>query len=217
MDKNKNEEKKEVQSMTSKRKYVPAEKNPKSTNISNWMLPTVEEIKRLPHDDNECPIQFHRDSENEVSVGAWCTPGHYYGDDFKKLVGVKDYALAARIFLNGINAIPGDVKNNYNLVAQMLHDMKPQNANEAMLCTQILALHEQGMSYLKRAEGEDMLHFRDADLNSATKLLRLQHETVETLNRLKRGNEQKVTVQHVNVSGDGKAIVGNFEMGGGGT
>jgi len=45
--------------------------------------------------------------------------------------------------------------------------------------------------------------------NLAIKLLRLHNETIETLGRYRRGGEQKVTVQHVNVNEGGKAIIGN--------
>ena len=39
--------------------------------------------------------------------------------------------------------------------------------------------------------------------------IRLHNETIETLSRYRRGGEQKVTVQHVNVNDGGKAIIGN--------
>ena len=39
---------------------------------------------------------------------------------------------------------------------------------------------------------------------------------VDTLTRYRRKGEQKVIVQHANVNDGGKAIVGNFQNGGGG-
>jgi len=53
-------------------------------------------------------------------------------------------------------------------------------------------------------------------MKSAIKLLRLHNETIEALSRYRRGGEQKVVVQHVNVNNGGQAIVGNVEARGGG-
>jgi len=49
--------------------------------------------------------------------------------------------------------------------------------------------------------------------NKAIKLLRLHNETIEALNRYRRGGEQKVTVTHAVITD--KAIVNNFNGVGG--
>jgi hypothetical protein len=48
------------------------------------------------------------------------------------------------------------------------------------------------------------------------KLLRTFSIQMETLKRYRTGGEQKVTVQHVSVSDNAQAIVGNVSTGGGG-
>ena len=68
------------------------------------------------------------------------------------------------------------------------------------------------MRYLNKANQADMLWYAEFYMKSALKLLRLHNETVETLNRYKRGGEQKIVVQH-NVLAD-KAVV-QFPIGGG--
>lgn len=45
-------------------------------------------------------------------------------------------------------------------------------------------------------------------MKSALKLLRLHNETLEAVSRYRRGGEQKVIVQHVNVNNGSQAIVG---------
>lgn len=48
--------------------------------------------------------------------------------------------------------------------------------------------------------------------------MRVYNETIETLSRYRRGGEQRVIIQHqqVNLSGQAKAVVGNFHSEGGG-
>lgn len=106
-----------------------------------------------------------------------------------------------------------EVSNSFmnNMVA-----LKPQDEIEAMLLTQILSLQSLGMKCAVRAgNAENSIVNVDRNVNNLTKLLRLQHETIETLNRYKRKGTQKVVVQHVNVNEGGRAIVGGVIEGGG--
>jgi hypothetical protein len=66
------------------------------------------------------------------------------------------------------------------------------------------------MKNLRRSATADMLCHSEHYINKAIKLLRLHNETVEALNRYRRGGEQKIVVQH-NVMAD-KAVV-NFPRG----
>ena len=74
------------------------------------------------------------------------------------------------------------------------------------------------MHYLKLAGAENMIPQAEHYMKNAIKLLRLHNETVEAINRHRRGGSQKVIVQHVNVEGGSQAIVNNGDMitGGGG-
>jgi hypothetical protein len=130
----------------------------------------------------------------------------------KEITGTTNPTLGFDLFLRCESAIPetGGTWESYksDLVTQTMEELKPQNALEGMLCSQLAALHFQGMRYLKRAEMAEMRCQQDPDLNNAIKLLRLQHETIETLMKLRRNGEQKVIVQYVNVNKGGKAIVG---------
>ncbi|MBS0627819.1 MAG: hypothetical protein JSS09_06365, partial [Verrucomicrobia bacterium] len=132
------------------------------------------------------------------------------------VTGIPHQELAANIAQSAAHAITGryNEPEELKLILQGLTDMGPTNTFEGMLCSQITTLHIKGMQYLARAEKADLRCHQDPDLNNAIKLLKLQHETMECLMRLRRGNEQKVTVQHqyVQVNG-GQAVVG--QMGGG--
>ena len=82
-----------------------------------------------------------------------------------------------------------------------------------LLCAQLAVLHFQGMQCLGSAESADWHKHIEANLNYAVKLLRLQHETIETSMKYRRKGEQRVVVQHMNVNEGGKAIVGHFQAG----
>lgn len=55
---------------------------------------------------------------------------------------------------------------------------------------------------------------RDSSERAYNKLARTFTSQVETLRKLRNGGNQTVTVQHVNVSEGGQAIVGNVKTGG---
>lgn len=139
-------------------------------------------------------------------------------------VGVKNYSFASRLFLYGAAATgllqgsdPKDNADIHNLVADALHSMKPLDAFEGMLLSQIIALHFQSMSYLASSSSKDLpTQVKDTHLNRATKLGRLFNEKLDALMRYRR-KEQKITVQHqhVNVENGGQAIVGNVHNGSG--
>lgn len=103
-----------------------------------------------------------------------------------------------------------------NILLQSLADNGVKDPTEAKLFMQADTLFKQGMKYLARAEDSDMIPQADFYMKNATKLLRLHNETVEAISRYRRGGEQKVTVQHVQVNDGGKAIVGGVFEGGGG-
>ena len=104
-------------------------------------------------------------------------------------------------------------KDSFNVVLQSVHDMQPKDAIEARLAVQASALFSHGLANLRRAETADMMCHADHYANKAIKLLRLHNETIEALNRYRRGGEQKVTVTHAVITE--KAIVNNFNGGGG--
>ena len=60
------------------------------------------------------------------------------------------------------------------------------------------------------------LHQQDSAERALNKLARTFASQVEALKRYRTGGEQKVTVQHVTVSDNAQAIVGNVSAGGGG-
>lgn len=116
------------------------------------------------------------------------------------------------------NGLLDKIENASNSFLSSMVSLQPQDPIEGMLLTQILSLHTLGMSCTARAACIENSNLNvDRNVNNLTKLLRLQHETIETLNRYRRKGTQQVIVQHVNVNDGGQAVVGTFQQGGGGS
>ena len=139
---------------------------------------------------------------------------------FKELSGSQHQDLCASIIQSAQEAFPKSTSKGLalSISTQAMQEMAPQDLIEGMLCSQIISLNAQGMRYLARAESDgNLLCHTEAAVNMAIKLLRLKNETIEALTRYRRKGEQKVVVQHINVTDDARAIIGdlNDNRGGG--
>jgi len=88
-----------------------------------------------------------------------------------------------------------------------------------MAAHQMAALHTLAMRAL--GTGERLLHDNPSDtvegcrvLNTAARLIKAYQEGLATLAKIRSGGRQVVTVQHVNVSEGGQAVVAG-QVGGG--
>lgn len=92
----------------------------------------------------------------------------------------------------------------------LVMELAPANATEALLAVQMLGVHEAALLFLQRAtlDGQTF-EGNDANVFRATRLMRLFNEQVELMAKLKgKTSQQKVTVEHVHVHQGGQAIVG---------
>lgn len=167
----------------------------------------------------KCPIRvIERNGEILWDSSIFREPNSNIYDTLKKLTATTDSEIAAEIMCKGSNAMPNksEFGRNTNIVLQSLADSEPKDATEARFCAQSTVLYSQGMQYLSRAEGADMLCHKEFYMKCAIKLLRLHNETIEALNKYRRGGEQRCVVLHVHVNDGGKAVVGGvFNEGGG--
>jgi len=93
-------------------------------------------------------------------------------------------------------------------------EIKPRDAVESLLATQMAATHTAMMRFsmlLANAQTTPQLEFLERAVN---KLARTFTAQMEALRKHRNGGNQTVTVQHVNVSDGGQAIVGNVQAGG---
>jgi hypothetical protein len=146
-----------------------------------------------------------REIQNKIISKATGTSCHEYSE---LLIS---QAMAAIInhrgFTSSVNAIRG-----------AMLDLNPRDAMEGMLCSRLIVLQNHLMDCLARAAPSKQTEQKtDLNINRATKLTRAFNETLEALSRYRRKGQQKITVQHVNVSDGGQAIIGDLRTGGGGS
>lgn len=163
----------------------------------------------ITKDDNGNELKGYKDKNRS-------TPEEHF-NTLNKLTATQDILLSENIVSSAVSAQSRSQKNDcsVNIVNQVLADYEPKDSIEAKLCLQAHTLYTQGMQYLSRAENSNMLSQSDFYMKNAIKLLRLHNETVEALNRHRRGCTQKILIQHVQVNDGGKAIVGGILEGGG--
>lgn len=101
--------------------------------------------------------------------------------------------------------------------------IQAQNSIEKMLAHQMAVAHEGCMRLMNRAlsyeaggramrEGDSVEACRLA--NTAARLMSAFNDGVATLQRLRTGGKQTVTVQHVSVEAGAQAVIGNVQTGG---
>jgi hypothetical protein len=94
--------------------------------------------------------------------------------------------------------------------------MQPKDSIEAMMITQMIALHEMALRESERALlKEQPDEFVEKHINRATKLCRSHASLVEAFNKYRTKGQQKITVQHVNVNDGGQAVIGDINQEGG--
>jgi hypothetical protein len=81
----------------------------------------------------------------------------------------------------------------------------PRSEMEALMAVQIVAT---GFSGLRQSQSQMTKEFIDVYGGFAIKLLRLQNELIQALDRHRRGNSQTVEVQHVNLYPGSQSVVG---------
>ena len=89
-----------------------------------------------------------------------------------------------------------------------------RNSLEKMLAHQLAAAHRMSMKFLRRAE-QELRRQNDPDAvleanrcsNAAARMMKAYQEGLLTLGRMRTGGRQIVTVQHVQVSDGGQAMV----------
>ena len=102
-----------------------------------------------------------------------------------------------------------------NFVLGFVDSMAPRDAAEALLLTQMAAIHQATMMMARRINHVETLQQQDAAERALNKLARSFAAQVEALKRYRSTGQQKVTVEHVTVNAGGQAIVGSVTKGGG--
>jgi len=178
-----------------------------------------------PPEIESTPLKAWKDEQGVTTFAV--DPNKPDSGKITQIIGTKDTEIAQHILGAAFFAIhpvlvkrTGDdnVAECFNLILQSMHDFQPKDATEARLVAQAIALFQHGMDGLAKAGNSTQLSHRDSYLNTSIKLFRVHNETIEAIDRHRRGGEQRVIVQHqqVNITGQAQAVVGNFHSEGGG-
>lgn len=96
---------------------------------------------------------------------------------------------------------------------EALLEMDPKDPIEGMLMTQMITTHNAMMECYRLGAHENLsIEQRANHVNSANKLIRSYSMLLDSLQKYKGRNhhEQRITVQHIQVSNGGQAIVGDI-------
>jgi hypothetical protein len=105
----------------------------------------------------------------------------------------------------------------YNSIIAIVGGIGPRDPTEALLATQMAAIHNATMVATRRLNHADSLAQQDSASNMLNKLTRTFATQIEALKRYRSNGEQTIKVQHVNVNEGGQAIIGNVTTQGGAT
>ncbi len=100
-----------------------------------------------------------------------------------------------------------------NFILSVVRGVHPRDELETMLATQMGAIHQATMMMVRRLNHVENIPQQDAAERALNKLARTFTTQIETLKRYRTGGRQTITVQHVNVSDGGQAIVGSVQHG----
>lgn len=100
-----------------------------------------------------------------------------------------------------------------NFLMAVIRAVEPCDGLEAMLATQMGAIHAATMMMARRLNHVETIPQQDAAERALNKLARTFATQMEALKRYRTGGQQKVTVEHVTVNAGGQAIVGAVSTG----
>jgi hypothetical protein len=100
-----------------------------------------------------------------------------------------------------------------NFMLATVAGVRPQDEIEAMLATQMAAVHMATMTFARRLSQVDTIQQQDSAERAFNKLTRTFTTQMQALKNYRSTGQQKVTVEHVTVHPGGQAIVGNVSHG----
>ena len=135
-------------------------------------------------------------------------------ESLKSTTGVKNPESLNYLLRDIIGLAKRNLLRN-NQVLSILGELRPQDAYEGILVTQMLLVNDRAKDCFRMAERNKSFAAIYSDLqNQGIKLMRLFNQQLEALDRHRRKGNQKMVVEHVDVHRGAQAIVGNVSPGG---
>lgn len=138
-----------------------------------------------------------------------------------RIFGTSDEVQANALLSHCLKALKADEASDEHpgnderaFMLSIVNDMAPRDSVERMLAVQMAATHVATIRSARWLANTENIPQVQAHYTGFNKLARTFTAQVEALRKHRTGGEQRVTVQHVNVSDGGQAIVGNVKAGG---
>ncbi|PZF75258.1 hypothetical protein DK847_19355 [Aestuariivirga litoralis] len=116
--------------------------------------------------------------------------------------------------LNQLLNVTGVDEKKFNGLIQTITGLHPQDHVEAMLASQMAAIHLATMDQARRVMHCTGAEAREIAERALNRLSRTFTAQVEALKKYRSTADQRITVTHVSVGNGGQAIVGNVATGG---
>lgn len=131
-----------------------------------------------------------------------------YFNTVSEITGTMNEMLGQQLIQQAVEASPQAKKIDVKAeaVSAALSEMQPKDAIEGMLVTQLIALHNQMMDYMRKSIEVDW-----QVQESISRYLKINRQFLACLHGLQRyrnRGQQNVVFQNVNVGSDSQAIVG---------
>jgi len=161
--------------------------SPKGVGLNGEPYPAIHELRSIP----------------DVKKGM----EKAYLQTITEVTGTFNEMLGQKLVYQAIHASPNakEIDVEAEAVAATLSEMKAQDAVEGLMVTQMTALHNQMMHYMKLSINED--YRAEEYISRFLKLNRQFLATLKGLLRYRNRGQQNIIVQNVNVAPDGRAIV----------
>lgn len=168
-------------------------------------------LKKSDHNDRTKGLRLKEGVLDDAIEGAFLSAEKGKGSSSviaRKLIGellAIDHTKASKETSSAMVQIMSTVAN-----------IEPKDHIEAMLATQMIAVHNALMKNCRysetffQSESEEGINLGVNSINSITKLAKTYMAQMEALNRYRGKGQQKITVEHLNVGDGGKAVVGNI-------
>jgi len=135
-------------------------------------------------------------------------------------LGLSDGDAFSGLMYQVVNAATKGREPNQEAVNQLLaliQGIEPRDTVEAMLATQMAAVHNATMTFARRLNHVENIPQQDSASNAFNKLARTFAVQMDALNRHRGKGQQAIRVEHVTVAAGAQAIVGSnvYPQGGG--
>ena len=161
------------------------------------------------------PLKFKQDENGNVVNQD---NNQNVNDVLLETTGTSDHDLAVKLLDQVKDTVfVGNTEQKANYTAALMHGLNPQDELEGVLITQMAAVHNLSLEYMRRAMiPEQSAESVNENTQRALRLMSLFTKQLDVLQKYRgKMGHQTVTVEHVHVNQGGQAIVGHIQHRGG--